>query len=490
MITIDFEKKGNLSLTDFLFESIKNLISENKLKNQEKLPSKRALASHLGISVITVQNAYLRLIDEGYIYSIEKKGFFVSDFASQFHKSVEKKSEINYSVPESKKYFTDFASNSTSLEKFPFTLWSHTMRQVLNGQNENLLKRTNVFGSLELRKAICKYLSDFRNLEVNENQIIIGAGTESLYSMLVQFLGRNQRIAVENPGYHKAYEIFRLNGLECFPVDIDEKGIIVSELEKINANVVHVSPSHHFPTGIITDFKRRSELLDWAKKSEDRFIIEDDYDSEFRFAGKPLPILQSIDNFGKVVYINTFSKTLSPSFRISYMVLPERLVEAFAQKLGFYSCQVSSFEQLTLAKFIEDGFYEKHINKMKNYYRSLRNNLITALKKTELSKIAEIKEETAGLHFLLAIKSDFDEKTLQQRFRNCGINISLLSDYYYEKGDRPLEKGDRPLTVQSSLAGGDRPLEKISTFVINYSGIENSKISETVKRMCLAVFEK
>lgn len=481
MITIDFEKKGNLSLTEYLFESIKNQILESKLKKKEKLPSKRALASHLGISVITVQNAYLRLIDEGYIYSIEKKGFFVSDLAGKLYKNSENKiTEPVYVIPEAKQYFSDFTSNATSLEKFPFSLWSHTMRQVLNSQNENLLKRTNVFGSLELRKAICRYLQDFRNLNVNENQIIIGAGTESLYSMLVQFLGRNQIIAVENPGYHKAYEIFRLNSLKCYPVEIDDKGIVLSELEKVNANVVHVSPSHHFPTGIITDFKRRSELLEWANKADDRFIIEDDYDSEFRFVGKPLPILQSIDHEGKVVYINTFSKTLSPSFRISYMVLPEKLVKPFAEKLGFYSCQVSSFEQLTLARFIEEGFYEKHINKMKNYYRSLRNNLITALKKTELSKIAEIKEETAGLHFLLTIKSKYDEKTLQQRFRNHGINISLLSDYFYDKGDRPLGELD--------LDKGDRPLNQLSTFVINYSGIENSKISETVQRMCDAIF--
>lgn len=485
MITINFEKRGNKTLTEFLYDSIRLQILDGTLLENEKLPSKRTLALHLGVSVITVQNAYMQLIDEGYIYSIEKKGFFVSDIARHFggYKSdvggakfgrvrEESASEENMceenmceeiasrSQPDKISYIADFTSNAVAPEKFPFSLWSKTMRQVLSSENENLLKRTDVFGLPELRRAICHYLKAFRNMNVFENQVIIGAGTESLYSMLVQFLGRDQIFAVENPGYHKAAEIFKLNGVKCIPVKIDGQGIIVSELNKAEANVVHVSPSHHFPTGIIMNYKRRIELLNWAGKKNNRFIIEDDYDSEFRFIGKPLSTLQSIDENGRVIYINTFSKTLSPSFRISYMVLPISLAEKFSKKLGFYSCQVSSFEQFTLARFIQDGNYEKHINKMKNYYRSLRNNLITAIQMSKLSKVCSINEEDSGLHFLLTVQNKKNARALQEQWKSRGIKIQLLSDYYYEEAD----------------------LEE--SFVVNYSGIKREEIAKIVKLMC------
>ena len=468
MITIDFEKRGKLTLTDFLVESIKNQIFDGKIVENEKLPSKRALAVHLGVSVITVQNAYERLIDEGFLYSIEKKGFFASGLANHL-KSNEKiqKNNVNQNLNEEKKcskskFFADFASNSVATEKFPFSLWSRTMRQVLNSENENLLKKSDVFGVLELRQAICHHLKDFRNMEVCEDQIVIGAGTESLYSMIVQFLGRGKIFAVENPGYHKASEFFKMNGTKCVPVGIDSEGVKISELEESGASVVHISPSHHFPTGIVMNFNRRKEILEWAYKKKKRFILEDEYDSEFRFDGKPLPTLQSIDKNSRVIYINTFSKTLSPSFRISYMVLPKNLVGEFAKKLGFYSCQVSSFEQFTLARFIEDGNYEKHINKMKNYYRSLRNNLILAFQKSALSKICSIREENSGLHFLLTVKIGVDATEIKEKWQKNGINIPLLSEYFYGKSKNP---------------------EIESTFVINYSGIQTEKISEIVKRM-------
>jgi GntR family transcriptional regulator/MocR family aminotransferase len=338
------------------------------------------------------------------------------------------------------------------------------MRQVLSSENEKLLKRTDVFGTLELRRAICRHLKAFRNMDISESQVIIGAGTESLYSMLVQFLGRDEVFAVENPGYHKAAEIFRLNGVKCEPVNIDEHGIIIEELQKAAANIVHVSPSHHFPSGVIMNFKRRTELLEWAKKAPDRFIIEDDYDSEFRFIGKPLPTLQSIDQNGRVIYINTFSKTLSPSFRISYMILPQELAAEFSKKLGFYSCQVSSFEQFTLARFIEAGHYEKHINRMKNYYRSLRNILITGIENSALSKAFSIREENSGLHFLLTLNNGFDARLIQEKWRKEGINIQLLSDYYYDK----------------------KTLPSTESFVINYSGIKKDSVNTIIQKMSQA----
>ena len=487
MITVNFDERGDRGLCEYLYSSIKNQILQGILRADEKLPSKRSLASHLGISVITVQNAYGQLISEGYIYSIEKKGFFVTDIllgksdsvfggtgngnlwgqgmsvnsvsAADLVDDSKTLAPVN-SIGESD-FFTDFRSNSTSYEKFPFSLWAHTMRKVLNSGDEKLLQRVGVKGIYELRRSIADYLREFRNMNVKPEQLVIGAGTESLYSMVVQLLGQGKVYAVENPGYHKVAGVFRMNGAGTKPVMIDSQGINPAGLEKIKADVVHVSPAHHFPTGIVMPVRRRQELLAWADGAPDRFIIEDDYDSEFRFNGKPLPTLQSADMGGRVIYINSFSKTLAPSFRMSYMVLPENLLPDFDEKFGFYSCPVSAFEQYTLSEFIRDGFYGKHIIRMKNFYRNLRNELIRALENSRISGKMIIKEEEAGLHFLLSVKSDESSDVIKNKLQKKNINLPLLQDFYY----------------------GTPPDDIENIFVINYSGIRKERIAETVKRI-------
>ena len=466
MITVCFEKRGKTGLCEFLYDSIKSQILDGTLKANEKLPSKRNLASNLGVSVITVQNAYSQLASEGYIFSIEKKGFFVTDLdiSESEKKALSKKdffpdkSEKDENSGAEKKYFADFSSNSTSCEKFPFNLWSKVSRKVLTSEREILLERTEVKGVFELRKALSKYLKEFRNMEVSPNQIVIGSGTESLYTMVVQLLGRKMRYAVENPGYKKVSKIFQLNGAEVFPIFIDRNGIDSISLEKIDANVVHISPSHHFPTGIVMPVKRRQELLLWAQK-ENHYIIEDDYDSEFRFIGKPLNTLQSEDKNESVIYINTFSKTLSPSFRISFMVLPEKLLRTFEEKFNFFTSGVSSFEQFTLARFINEGFFAKHIIRMKNYYKNLRNLLIENLEKSRIFNRIKIQEEESGLHFLMQIDSKKNVEEISRELKEKGVNIPLLKDYYYN----------------------DAPKEKNSVFVVNYSGIKKEDISKIVK---------
>jgi len=487
MITVNFDERGDRGLCEYLYSSIKNQILQGILRADEKLPSKRSLASHLGISVITVQNAYGQLISEGYIYSIEKKGFFVTDIllgksdsvfggtgngnlwgqgmsvnsvsAADLVDDSKTLAPVN-SIGESD-FFTDFRSNSTSYEKFPFSLWAHTMRKVLNSGDEKLLQRVGVKGIYELRRSIADYLREFRNMNVKPEQLVIGAGTESLYSMVVQLLGQGKVYAVENPGYHKVAGVFKMNGAGTKPVMIDSQGINPAGLEKIKADVVHVSPAHHFPTGIVMPVRRRQELLAWADGAPDRFIIEDDYDSEFRFNGKPLPTLQSADMGGRVIYINSFSKTLAPSFRMSYMVLPENLLPDFDEKFGFYSCPVSAFEQYTLSEFIRDGFYGKHIIRMKNFYRNLRNELIRARENSRISGKMIIKEEEAGLHFLLSVKSDESSDVIKNKLQKKNINLPLLRDFYY----------------------GTPPDDIENIFVINYSGIRKERIAETVKRI-------
>ena len=441
MFTCDFSKKGTMTFCDFLIESIKSKIIDGTLSPNEKLPSKRTLSSHLGVSVITVQNAYSELISQGYIFSIEKKGFFVTELpkeikslsSNSYKQNFKKEKSIKKINSKSKeKIFIDLKSNSIGWEKFPFSIWSKIMRKVLNSPHENLLKSQPLQGTLELREAICKHLKSFKNIEAVPEQIVVGAGTEMLYSFVVYLLGNEKVYAVENPGYKKIAQIFEMNGARTEHIPIDKNGLNIEALKKINASVVHVTPSHHFPTGIVMPVKRRMELLFWAQEKKDRYIIEDDYDSEFRFTGKPiLPLLCASKN-ENVIYINSFSKTLSPSFRISYMVLPKKLSEKFNSKFNFCSCTVNSFEQYALADFIKEEHYSKHIIRMKNYYRNLRNELIFKIENSELKNFVKIHEENSGLHFLISINSKFSGKTLEMRLKKNGIKISALKDFFYE----------------------------------------------------------
>ena len=202
--------------------------------------------------------------------------------------------------------------------------------------------------------------------------------------MIIQLLGREKKYALEDPGYRKIAQIYKSNNVNFEYIPLDSDGIDRKALEKSSAQVLHISPSHHFPTGIVTPISRRYELLSWASESAERYIIEDDYDSEFRFSGKPIPSLQSIDTLDKVIYINTFSKSLTSTIRISYMVLPKELMELYKKELSFYSCTVSNFEQYTLASFIQQGYFEKHINRMRNYYRAHRDRVMSAIKNHRL----------------------------------------------------------------------------------------------------------
>lgn len=500
MITVDFSRRGGAGLCDFLCNSIRSQIRGGQLSADEKLPSKRALAAHLGVSVITVQNAYEQLIGEGYIYSIEKKGFFVTDIAldgvaedyvisaedclpSSAAPATANESTSTASVP----LFFDFRNNATASERFPFSQWTRVMRSVLAGGDQKLLQRQTVSGIYELRLAISRYLASFRNMQVSPEQIIIGAGTESLYSMLVQFFGSTKTFAVENPGYHKIAKIFEANGAKTIPIQIDRQGIPPLLLEENQIDIVHISPSHHFPTGRVMPIRRRLELLNWAEQNPSRFIIEDDYDSEFRFAGKPLPTMQT-GSTDRVIYVNTFSKTIAPSFRISYMILPPSLSQSFQKNLGFYSCPVSAFEQFTLARFIDAGLYERHLIRMKNYYRNLRNAFIYALEKSRISSFITIQEEEAGLHFLLNLKTQKTGQELKSAFLSQGLNLPLLSEFYYGRYYEEAVTGGQGSTIsppdfEPAGQAGSASFPGARTFVINYSALEKEKIPAIVQRM-------
>ena len=461
MITYTFTNTGSDSLYEYLYKCIKNDILQGNIRAGEKLQSKRTFAKNLGISVITVENAYEQLIAEGYIYSIPKKGFYVTDLKKEVE--TEKKTVTKEMVPITggeSGYFADFTSNQTQSELFPFTVWTRMIREVLGENQIQLMTNPPCGGIYPLREAIAKYLKEFRGMTVLPEQIIIGAGTEYLYGLLIQLLGTDKIYAVENPGYRKIAKIYRSWKVACEYIDMDEESVQIGELQRKRVDILHISPSHHYPTGIVMPVSRRYELLGWVAKSNSHYIIEDDYDSELRLGGQPIPTMQSIDVSDRVIYMNTFTKTLASTVRISYMILPPPLLEQFYERLSFYSCSVSNFEQYTLGKFIEEGFFEKHINRLRNHYHKKRDILLGAIRESRLGDLVHISGEEAGVHFLMEIQTEKEEEEFLTCAQTQGIRLSPLSAHYH-----------------------NRETERKNVYVMNYSSVQMEDTQEIVRRL-------
>ena len=430
MLTYELEKSPGMPLYESLYRHIRADILSGELRAGEKLPSKRALAAHLEVSKITVEAAYDQLLSEGFLTAREKVGYFVEPVAPIPH------STPVTSVQELEPAFEGVDLTGGGPERFPFSVWSRLQRQVMLDCGQQLLRPLPNQGHYGLRQAIAAHLAEFRGMSVAPENILIGAGTDFLYNLLIQLLGRQLCYAVEDPGYGKIRLIYAAGGATCVDAPMDSDGPIPSALEQ--AQVLHISPNHHFPTGVVTPVSRRLELLSWVAKGQ-RWIIEDDYDSEFRFDARPMPALQALDRAGRVIYMNTFSKTLAPSIRISYMVLPTALMAQFRQTLGFYSCTVPSFEQYTLERFLRQGHFEKHINRMRKVYKNRRNRLVEMLKSSPIAGDITILEQDAGLHFLLRIETDMTDEELTAHWAAAGIRIRALSEYYHggvPDGDR------------------------------------------------------
>ncbi len=447
MLTYELKKAPGVPLYEALYRCIRSDILSGSLRPGDKLPSKRALAANLEVSKITVETAYSQLLSEGYISAKEKVGYFVE--------SVERMPVASLAPPKRKRQpdappMLDLTANGPA--KFPFSVWSRLQREVMLDYGEKLLLPLHNQGYPELRWAIAAHLAGFRGMSVDPENILIGAGTDFLYNLLIQLLGRDKVYAVEEPGYDKIRKIYAAGGVACISARLDRQGICPSDLK--NAQVLHISPSHHYPTGLVTTVDRRLELRSWA--GEDRWIIEDDYDSEFRFDAHPKPAMQSLDRQGRVIYMNTFSKSLAPSIRISYMVLPEALMEEFQRRLGFYSCTVPSFEQVTLARFLSQGHFEKHINRMRKYYKSRRNQVVALLDGCSHREKLTILEQDAGLHFLVKVDTQLSDEALVHRCANAGIRVRALSSYYQ----------------------GPVPEEEQHCLVVNYSGLDDDAMAK------------
>ncbi len=507
MLTYNLDNRGTSSVYEYLYQLIREDIAQGTIPSNAKLPSKRALAAHLGIGVATVAAAYEQLITEGFVRSEQRRGFFVENVPQYRCKAV---TETHNETPADEAtqtmkpaydqdFFVDLKANRTSVDLFPTSVWAHYMREALSLPSYQLLRPVPLNGLPELRRAIAAYLRRARGMDVSPESIVIGAGSEYLYGRLLQMMGPNTIFAMENPGYKKFAAISELYGNPWRGVAIDEAGLIIDALEESGADVAHVSAANHFPTGIVMPIKRRLELLEWAGRARKRFIIEDDYDSEFRYVGRPIMPLFADDAAGKVIYMNAFSKTMMPSLRISYLVLPPQLLARYLETMSFYSCTVSSVEQYALARFIDEGHLERHVNRMRNFYRNQRASVLREIARSPLAGISAVEERNAGTHFLLHVRTALSEKEVRQRGSEAGLNISMLSDYQLGAGpgasprqgreERSCGRTGESEGASTSASVREEQREKLPegadalAIVVNYAGISPDRVEESIRRL-------
>ncbi len=428
-LTLRLNKDAPEPLFKQLYAHIKQEIISGNFARNEKLPSKRRLASSLQCSQNTVQAAYNQLVDEGYLVSRAKSGYYVAELDGILNiDQVHQDASADKNQPAT--YTADFSHQGVDFECFPFSTWRKITKEIIHEYDRDLLKTGDPKGYPKLRAGIARYLHHSRGVNCSPERIIISSGTEFLLQLLIQLFDKDFVYAIENPGYEKLPMIFKSNRVEYRFVTLDENGMRPDELEKSLANVACITPSHQFPTGHIMPVSRRIQLLNWANEKSNRYIIEDDYDSEFRYSGKPIPSLQGLDQGGKVIYIGAFSKSLSPALRISYMVLPEKLLGNYNEKLNFYICPVPTIEQKTLQRFMDEGHFERHLNRMRNLYKQKREMIVSAIRK--MLPDASIEGTTAGLHLVLRVGNGMSESELIQKAKECGVKVYGISRYCSE----------------------------------------------------------
>lgn len=425
-ITLKLQNDDKKPLYEQLYRYIIGEIEAGRLKNGEKLPSKRAIGAHLSISQSTVETAYGMLAAEGYIRARAKSGYYVSaDLYRPVSRQAQPKAPAADGGRTAPRY--DLSTGAVDTGVFPYASWARLSREVVSG-NPQLLQRGEASGDPAFRQALCEFLREYRGVRCDADQIIVGAGLEYLLNVLVQVLPENSVYGLEDPGYLAAWQVLRNHSRQIRMIPLDENGLREDKLRESGATVAFVTPSHQFPMGSTMPVGRRAALLAWAEEGEARFIVEDDYDSEFRYASRPIPAMQSLDDGGKVIYVGTFSRSIAPSIRVAYLVLPRRLLPVYEQRLGFAASTVSRFEQQTLAAFLDRGLYARHLRRAANLYRKKQQLLLE-----ELAKIpgAKVSGAQAGLHFLLTIPGK-SEEWLVERAKGAGVPVRGLSGYCRE----------------------------------------------------------
>lgn len=497
MLSYDMGERGNASRYDYLYRCIRHDIAHGNILPDEKLPSKRALARNLGVSVITVEAAYAQLIAEGYVRAEERRGYFACELspvarggrqggarnrgnartggvsggaAGQRGFASEGATGRHTASPDSDAAQSPAASSARRLASlrfpahtlgdspfsdsagdpmtfvpssgaaatalFPYQTWARVIRRTLTEESSaTLAEAALAAGSPRLRQAIASYLREYRGMEVPAECIVIAAGSQTLYQLIVQLLGRERTFATECPGYPLLGRIYGAQNVHCASIPLSAGGIDIAALRESGASVAHVMPAHQFPTGIVMSAACRRDLLNWSRTDEaraffaagprGRFIVEDDYDAEFRMSGRPIAPLSSVDVAGRVIYLNSFTKSLGAAFRIAYMALPEELAAQFELNLGFYSNTVSPLEQLALARFIEQGHYERHVNRLRTHAKQLQDELVRRVRESSLAEEVAFEGLDRGLYFSMRVRGGAQAR-IAGALQAAGVQLTLL----------------------------------------------------------------
>ncbi len=434
MLDYNLEKRGEASLYEYVYQQIRDDIVAGRITAGEHLPSKRAFASHLGISVITIENAYSQLLAEGYICSMPRRGYYVCELpdapvlalaAGDIDRDAVPVGPSAHDAMGQAERFDELSPSALEAAR----LWQSALRATLTSEDEReIFSPAPAQGTARLRRAIAHHLRGTRGMNVNPDNIVIGAGAQLLDTMLVQLLGADKVYAVEDPGYLRLTRIYQAMGCEVRHVPLDAEGVDLSALQKTGTDVLHLMPSHQYPTGLVTSIARRYALLSWAAERPGRYLIEDDFDCEFRLAGKPIPALASIDAAQSVIYTNTFSKSLSSALRLAYMVLPDELMERFRRELGFYASSVSSVDQVALARLLESGDYERHVNRVRVRAREARDGLTALVRKAFPAGEVSIEHADAGLYCVVALAKDEAGKSFVKALSDAHISFIDIDD--------------------------------------------------------------
>ena len=441
MLSYDMGERGNASRYDYLYRCIRHDIAHGNILPDEKLPSKRALARNLGVSVITVEAAYAQLIAEGYVRAEERRGYFACELSPVARGGRRGGARLRGDAGRSGVCEGDPmtfvpSSGAAATALFPYQTWARVMRRTLTEESSaTLAEAALAAGSPRLRQAIASYLCEYRGMEVPAERIVIAAGSQTLYQLIVQLLGRERTFATECPGYPLLGRIYGAQNVHCASISLSAGGIDIAALRESGASVAHVMPAHQFPTGIVMSAACRRDLLNWSRTDEarafsaagprGRFIVEDDYDAEFRMSGRPIAPLSSVDVAGRVIYLNSFTKSLGAAFRIAYMALPEELAAQFELNLGFYSNTVSPLEQLALARFIEQGHYERHVNRLRTHAKQLQDELVHRVRESSLAKEVSFEGLDRGLYFSMRVRKSAQVRAVGA-LQAAGVRLTPL----------------------------------------------------------------
>lgn len=451
-------EKGAEPIYQQIYEYLKAEIRSGNLKKGEKLPSERTLAAMLSISRNTVDLAYGQLVSEGYVENRSRSGYYAADIGGLFN--MEEKSALpgKEIKKENVEYRYDFSPFGVDIASFPFTTWRRISNNCMNDLNSELFRLGDKQGDLTLRSAIAGYLHSSRGVSCSEEQVVVGAGTDYLLTLLAIMFSCSASVAFENPGYVRSLRIMTGLGLRCVAADLDESGINMEQLERSGASLAYVTPSHQYPTGIVMPVLRRRELIAWALDKPDRYIIEDDHDSEFRYRGKPIPALQGMEHPERVIYLGTFSRAIAPAIRVGYMVLPMELLERYRHTCSNFSCTVSRLEQAILTEFISSGCFERHLNRMRKLYRSRQEIMLAKLR--ELDNVV-LSGENAGLYVIAGFKGVGDEDLLIAEAEAAGIRLCGTGQYYFDSEKKEAHSYVRGRIPQIMLGFANIPAKKL-----------------------------